>query len=128
MTGPPTSVEPGDAMSALRRAFALLGCALVLTAAAAPLPAVASAHSHSQQAHKQVARAGLTRLLAGHTYDGIRLDVAHVVTATLCFHGACATRRLRAEPTCDPHAGVCLGTALRAWRPNKVTTIEVELL
>ena len=113
-------------MPALRRALALVGCALVLTAAAAPLPAVASSHSHS--AHRQVARAALARLLAGHTYDGIRLDTRHLVTATVCFHGACATRRLRAEPTCDPQAGVCLGTALRAWRPNKVTTIEVELL
>jgi hypothetical protein len=113
-------------MSALRRALAMLSCALLLSAAAAPLPAAAS--SHSRHAHKQVARAAVLRLLAGHFYDGIHLDVSHVVTATVCFHGACATRRLRAEPTCDPQAGVCLGTALRAWRPNKVTTIEVELL
>src|SRR3954468_17370523 len=106
-------------MSALRRALALLGCALALSAATAPLPAIASSHSH--QSHKQVARAALVRLLAGHSYDGVRLDVSHVVTATLCFHGACATRRLRPEPTCDLHARVCLGTALRAWRPNRVT-------
>src|SRR3954470_16210867 len=117
-------------MPAFRRAFALLGCALAVSAAAAPVPAIASAHSHShsRQAHKQVARAALAHLLAGRAYDGIRLDVSHAVTARLCFHGACATRRLRPEPTCDPHAGVCIGTALRAWRPNKVTTIVVELL
>src|SRR3954467_1882034 len=126
MTEPPTPGRPGDVMSALRRALALVGCALALSAAAAPVPAIASSHSHN--AHKQVARAALTRLLAGHTYDGIRFDVSSVVTATVCFHGACATRRVRAEPTCDPQAGVCIGTALRAWRPNKVTTIEVELL
>src|SRR3954454_1158921 len=113
-------------MSALRRTLALLGCALALSAAAAPLPAIASSHSH--QAHQQVARAALGRLLAGGSYHGGRFDVSHVVTATVCFHGACATHRVRAEPVCDPHAGVCLGTALRAWRPNKGTTIEVELL
>jgi hypothetical protein len=113
-------------MSVLRRAIALLGCALALSAAAAPLPAVASPHSH--HAHKQVARAALARLLAGKPYDGVRLDLSHVVTATLCFHGACATRRLRPEPTCDPHAGACLGTAVKAWRPNRATTIEVALL
>jgi hypothetical protein len=77
---------------------------------------------------RYVARTALSRLLAGQTYDGIRLDVSHVVTATVCFHKACATRRLKPEPTCDPEAGVCIGTALRAWRPNRVTTIEVELL
>jgi hypothetical protein len=113
-------------MSALRRALALLACAVALSAAAAPLPAAASSHSHA--AHKHVARAALARLLAGHSYEGIHFNVSHVVTATVCFHGACATHRLRAEPTCNPHAGVCLGTALRAWRPNKATTIEVELL
>jgi hypothetical protein len=126
MTEPPTSGQPGDAMSVLRRALALLGCALALSAAAAPPPAIASSHSH--HAHKQVARAALARLLAGHSYDGIRFDVTHVVTATVCFHGACSTERLRAEPTCDPAASACIGTALRAWRPNRVTTIEVELL
>src|SRR4051812_40845130 len=113
-------------MATLRRTLVLVGCAVALSAAAAPLPAGASAHSHL--AHKQVARAALGRLLAGHTYDGVRLDVAHVVTATVCFHDACASRRLRPEPTCDPEAGACIGTALRAWRPNHVTTIEVELL
>ena len=114
-------------MSALRRALALLACAAAVSSAAGP--AAAAAHGgHSRQAHQHVARAALNRLLAGHSYDGIRLDRAHVVTATVCFHGACATKRLRAEPTCNPSAGVCIGTALRAWRPNRVTTIEVELL
>jgi hypothetical protein len=113
-------------MSALRRALALIACAAVLSSAAAP--AAASGPRQSRHAHAHVARAALDRLLAGHAYDGIRLDVAHVVRATVCFHGACATKRLRPDPVCDPAAGVCLGTALRAWRPNKVTTIEVELL
>ena len=114
-------------MSALRRALALLACAVAVTTAAGP--AVAASHrSHARLSHQQVARAALNRLLAGHTYDGIRIDAGHVVTATVCFHGACATKHVRAEPTCDPSAGVCIGTALRAWRPNRVTTIEVELL
>lgn len=114
-------------MSALRRALALLACAAAVSSAAGP--AAAAAHDgHARQSHQQVARAALSRLLAGHSYDGIRIDASHVVTATVCFHGACARKRLRAEPTCDPSAAVCLGTALRAWRPNRVTTIEVELL
>jgi hypothetical protein len=115
-------------MSTLRRALALLACAVALSSAAGPAVASASSGGHSHLSHAQVARAALNRLLAGHTYDGIRLDVAHVVTATVCFHGACATKRLQPEPQCDPSAGVCIGTALRAWRPNHVTTIEAELL
>ena len=114
-------------MATLRRTLVLVGCAIALSTAAAPVPADAAA-ARSHHAHQQVARAALGRLLAGHTYDGIRLDVSHVVTATVCFHDACASRRLQPEPTCDPSAGVCIGTALRAWRPNRVTTIEVELL
>lgn len=114
-------------MSTLRRALALVACAVALSSAAGP--AVASAAGgHSRLSHEQVAKGALKRLLAGHTYDGVRLDVAQVVTATVCFHGACATKRLRPEPTCDPEADVCIGTALRAWRPTRVTTIEVELL
>ena len=115
-------------MSTLRRALALLACGVALSSAAGPAVASASSGGHSHLSHAQVARGALNRLLAGHTYDGIRLDVAHVVTATVCFHGACATKRLRPEPQCDPSAGVCIGTALRAWRPNRVTTIEAELL
>ena len=114
-------------MSALRRALALLACAAAVSSAAGPAAAAAH-HAHARLSHQQVARAALTRLLAGHPYDGVRLDAAHVVTATVCFHGSCATKRVRAEPTCDPSAGVCLGTALRAWRPNPVTTIKAELL
>ena len=114
-------------MSALRRALALVACAVAMSSAAGP--AVAASHgNHARLSHAQVARAALNRLLAGHTYAGIRIDAAHVVSATVCFHGACATKQVRAEPTCDPAAGVCIGTALRAWRPNRVTTIEVELL
>jgi hypothetical protein len=114
-------------MSALRRALTLLACAAVVSSAAGP--AVAASHgNHARVSHVHVARLALDRLLAGHAYAGVRLDPASVVTATVCFHGACATKRLRAEPTCDPTAGVCIGTALRAWRPNPVTTIEVELL
>ena len=117
-------------MSTLRRALALLACAVALSSAAGPAVASASGGpgGHSRLSHEQVARTALNRLLAGHTYDGIRLDVAHVVTARVCFHGACAAKRLRPEPTCDPEAGVCIGTALRAWRPTRMTTIEVELL
>lgn len=121
-------------MSTLRRTLALLACAAALSSAAGPAAASARPHgqarhvSHASQSHAQVARAALDRLLAGQTYDGIRLDAAQVVTATVCFHGACATKQVRPEPTCDPSAGVCIGTALRAWRPNRFTTIQVELL
>jgi hypothetical protein len=114
-------------MLALRRALALIACALVVSSAAGPA-AAAGHHSHARLSHAQVARAAVMRLLAGHSYAGVHLDPAHVVTATVCFHGACATKRLHPEPTCDPSAGVCIGTALRAWRPNKATTIEAELL
>ena len=114
-------------MSTLRRALALLACAVALSSATGPAVASASSGGHSGLSHAQVARQALVRLLAGHAYDGVRLDVGHLVTATVCFHGSCATKRLRPEPTCDPSAGVCIGTALRAWRPNHVTTIEAEL-
>ena len=114
-------------MTALRRALALLACAVAVSTAAGPAVA-AGRDGHAALSHQQVARTALNRLLAGKTYDGVRLDASHVVTATVCFHGACATKRLHAEPTCDPSAGVCLGTALRAWHPEPATTIEVELL
>jgi len=59
--------------------------------------------------------------------DGFRVGLTHdLVRATVCFDGACVHRRLRADPTCDPSAGVCLGTAERTWRRNHFT-VTVEL-
>ena len=107
-----------------RRVLALLACAAALGSSAVP----AKAAANSRQAHRHVATAAVARLVAGHAYAGIRVDPGSLVRVTVCFHGACSTRRVRPEPTCVPAAGVCLGTALRAFRPNRHTTIEVELL
>ena len=115
-------------MATARRALALLACAAALASSAAPASAgPASAGARSRQAHRQVAHAALTRLLAGHSYDGLRLSARDVVRLTVCFHGECVSRQVKAEPTCDPSAGVCLGTALRAWRLNRFTIVEAEL-
>jgi hypothetical protein len=111
-------------MTSARRALALLACAAALASSAPP----ADAAGHSRHAHKQVARAAVARLAAGHTYQGLHLDPASLVRVTVCFHRACASKQIRPEPTCDPSAGACIGTALRAWRLNRYTTVEVELL
>src|SRR4051794_41358147 len=117
MTGPPTSGRLGDVMSALRRALAMLGCALVLSAAAAPLPAVAS--SHSRHAHKQVARAAVARPLAGQSYAGISPGRAHIVTATVRFPRACAPPRRRPGPPRGPPPAGWFGPPPRAGAPEQ---------
>jgi hypothetical protein len=120
-------------MRATHRA-AVLACVAVLATGAAPA-AIATAHragphraagSHSAVAHRQVARLALARLVAGHAVAGRRVDAAALVTATVCFDGQCVHQRLRPDPVCDPSAGVCLGTALQAWRTRHYL-VEVEL-
>jgi len=112
-------------MTSARRVLALLACAAAL---ASSTPAADAAGGHSRHAHKQVARSAVARLAAGHAYQGLRLDPASLVRVTVCFHRVCASKQVRPEPTCDPSAGACIGTALRAWRLNRYTTVEVELL
>jgi hypothetical protein len=113
---------------------AVLTCVAVLASGAAPA-AVATSHSaqprratgsHSAAAHRQVARLALLRLDAGGPVAGRRINPGALVTATVCFDGQCVHRRLRPDPTCDPSAGVCIGTALQAWRRNHYL-VEVEL-
>jgi hypothetical protein len=112
---------------------AVLVCAAALAGGAVPA-ADAMIHTSasapaapSSATHQRVARIALDRLLAGRPVAGERVDVAHLVRATVCFDGACVHRRLRPNPACDPSAGACIGTAERAWRRNHFTVV-VELL
>jgi hypothetical protein len=109
-------------MRATSRAAALAFVAVLATGAA---PAgVASAHNGDPA--RNVARLALSRLIAGGAVAGRRVDVDHLVRATVCFDGACVHRRVRPDPVCDPTEGACIGTALRAWRRNHFA-VEVEL-
>jgi hypothetical protein len=117
-------------MRAVHR-VAVLACAAALAGGAVPaadamMHTTASTVTRTPASHQQVARLALDRLVAGGAVAGQRVDVAHLVRATVCFDGACVHRRLRASPTCDPSAGVCLGTAERAWKHNHFTVV-VEL-
>src|SRR4051812_18176388 len=95
----------------------LVGCgasaadAVVMTGAT-PVASAATPHA----AHLKLARHALDRLVAGAAVAGRRVDVDQLVRATVCFDGVCAHRRVRPDPVCDPSAGVCIGTALQAWR------------
>jgi hypothetical protein len=124
-------------MRANRRRLAAMACAAVLpalvgcgastadalvTTGASAAASVATPHA----AHLKLAERALDRLLAGGPVAGHRVDVGHLVRATVCFDGACAHRRVRPDPVCDPSAGACIGTALQAWRRHSFT-VEVEL-
>jgi hypothetical protein len=124
-------------MRANRRRLAAMACAAVfpvlvgcgastadalLTTGARTVSSAATPHA----AHLKLARLALDRLVAGAAVAGRRVDVDSLVRATVCFDGACAHRRVRPDPVCDPSAGACIGTALQAWRRHSFT-VEVEL-
>lgn len=117
-------------MRAIHR-VAVLACAAALAGGSVPaadamMHPSASKATSTPPSNQQVAQRALDRLLAGDAVAGQRVDVSHLVRAAVCFDGACVHRRLRAAPSCDPSAGVCLGTAERAWR-NQRFTVVVEL-
>jgi hypothetical protein len=92
----------------------------VVTATAAP----AMARSNPTSARHVVA-AGIQRF----THNGFAaqgLPVRGAVTVRACDHGVCAKHRFAPDPVCDPNAGVCLGTALRAIHLRNGLTVIAE--
>ena len=113
-------------MARIRRTA--LATAAATAAVSSALAVVPAGVAHADFATKYTHALAAVRLFEKNGYAGIGLPARHAVWVKACYRDVCARDRLRPEPVCDPTAGACIGTALRAVRVTRRLVVAATYL